>query len=472
MAFDWIDLSFIDQEKLEKSVLDRILYTREILLLQTILTKQVDETYFISEIHQKLFLYIKQYYNDYSDIPSEAQIDTLFTGYVVNAITDNINKLVDELIRRWTQRKNQELISQITQINSKTWEIPLEFLVELQKIHASRKRWQKWDFFISWSSKFVDEYEEKIKNKEEFTWIKIWLPYIDNEFGWIQKTDFIWLLADEKKWKSWIMLWIAYQIIKQWKRVLFISPEMDNDEVLQRLHLIHTNFNSTDFYQWKLTDENFQTWREKNKTLKELLQTQWAEFVSIDDIALQDMNITTIKARLKTVETQMKNRYMKSFPNLKEYYEWKEHLFDCLIIDGFHMLNGSDLVWKWASEWKESQKVSQSLRSFARIEKIPVLVSLHTNRDKQKEKDKLIPDQADTSMTASLWRDVTLLLSLFSNPTMQAKNKLWMASKISRRSAPKIWTIDFDPNFWKIVTNENVKNEKDFMDDLNAEDMK
>lgn len=464
-------LEKIAQEQLEKNILDRILHTKEAAFLQLILMKHVDDSYFLSDLHKNVFNYIKDYYDENSDMPSETHIDSMFSWYVVTPITDNVNRLVDELIRRWTQRKTQEVLQRIIQSNNSIWEVPASFINELTILQEQRKRTQRWDFFISSSDKFVDEYEEKIKNNVAFTWIKVWLPYIDEEFGWIQPTDFIWLLADEKKGKSWIMLWLAYQMLKQWKRVIFFSPEMDNEEVLKRLHLIHTNLSSTNFYQWKLTEDDFKLWRDKNTFLKQLQKENWAEFVSIDDIEIQDFNLSTIKARLKTIETQMKNKYMEKLPHLKEVISEKKHLFDAMIIDWFHMLNWSDLVWKSSADWKETQKISQSLRSFARIEKIPILISLHTNRDKQKEKDKLIPDQADTALSASLWRDVTLLLSLFSNPSMQLKKKLWMAAKISRRSAVKIWNIDFDPAFWKIVTNKDVKEEKEFMDDLNGEDL-
>lgn len=230
------------------------------------------------------------------------------------------------------------------------------------------------------------------------------------------------------------MLWLAYQMVKQWKNVLFVSPEMDTDEVQQRLHLLHTNFNSKEFYQWQLTPEQFIEWREKNKNLqKNLQEKEWGEIITIDDIELVDLNITTIKARLNNIDTQLKSVYTKKFPNKKEYYENKKHVIDCVIIDWFHLLNWSD-IRKWASEWKESQLVSQWLRSFSRIEKVPILVSLHTNRDAQKAEEKIIPDARDTSMTASLWRDLTCLLSLFSTPYLREKNRVWMSCPLSRRS--------------------------------------
>jgi len=51
-------------------------------------------------------------------------------------------------------------------------------------------------------------------------------------------------------------------------------------------------------------------------------------------------------------------------------------------------------------------------------------MSLHTNRDKQKQTEKIIPDGSDTSLTSSLGRDLTALISLFSTPSLRDKHKL------------------------------------------------
>jgi len=83
-------------------------------------------------------------------------------------------------------------------------------------------------------------------------------------------TDFIGVLADEKMGKSWIMLWIAYQAMKGGKNVLFFSPEMDNTEVLTRLHLIHTNLDSKSLLQGTLSEAELAQWRDKTKILQEL----------------------------------------------------------------------------------------------------------------------------------------------------------------------------------------------------------
>lgn len=304
---------------------------------------------------------------------------------------------------------------------------------------------EEW-YFVQKSEEFVQKMEQRIADWEDFTGLKVGLKYLDEDFAGIQPTDFIGVLADEKMWKSWFMLWLAYQMRADWRNVLFFSPEMDNVEVEQRLHLIHTNFSSKDFFQWKLTPEQFVEWREKNKWLKRNLSEKrgW-EIVTIDDIELADFNLTTIKARMNRLDTQLRGKYIQAFPDKREYYEKKKHLFDCIIVDWFHLLNGADLK-KWASEWKESQLVSQGLRSLARIEKVPILVSLHTNRDKQKAEEKIIPDARDTSMTASLWRDLTCLLSLFATPYLVERAKMWMSCVLSRRSSKgKIWTFDFNP---------------------------
>jgi len=50
-----IELKFIEQPKLEKAILDRLLYTRESTFLTSMVSKQIDESYFIEPLHQKIF---------------------------------------------------------------------------------------------------------------------------------------------------------------------------------------------------------------------------------------------------------------------------------------------------------------------------------------------------------------------------------------------------------------------------------
>jgi len=466
-----IGVQKIEQKNLEKTILDRILTTKEVFILSDMILAKITANDFEDALNRNVFSFIYEHYKNYWTIPSIELVESTFSGYFVAEVKDNVNILIDEFVRRKIKKQSDILLKKMINENLSKGELSISYINELNNIINLKRARKKEDYFISSSEKYLQEYKKKVAAWEDFTWIKIWLPYIDNDFGWIQPDDFIGLLADEKKWKSWIMLWIAYRMLLQWKNVIFFSPEMSNEEVLKRLHLIHTNLNSKDFYQWKLSEEDFKLWENKINFLKELQQKYGCEFISIDDIEPEDFNLTTIKERLKNVETKLKTVYMKRYPNKKEYYEKKKHVVDAMIIDWFHMLNGNDVAGSHTSEWREFQKVSQRIRAFARIEKIPVLVSLHTNRDKQKAVDKLIPDQSDTSMTASLWRDLTLLISLFSNPTMQEKNKLGMAAKIVRRSKSKIWQVTFDPDRGLIQPNKEVKSEKEFMDDLDKQEM-
>lgn len=459
-AQPWFDK--IAQKNLEKLILDRIITTRESSIVNEMIIKKITADYFEDDLHKSIFNYIIWQFNESGIIPSDIAIETLYKEYIVAPVNESIVTALDELIYRWTVRTARDLIYKITtEIN--TGKIPIRLIRDLHDIYTM-PRWVKEEGYFVWKSDdFVNKIEQRIINWEDFTGIKVWLKYLDEDFAGIQPTDFIGVLADEKIGKSWFMLWLAYQMRANGKNVLFFSPEMDITEVEQRLHLIHTNFNSKDFFQGKLTPEQFVEWREKNKWLKKnLIEKRWWEIVIIDDIELTDFNLTTIKARMERLDTQLRGIYVKSFPNQAEYYEKKKHFFDCIIIDGFHLLNGADLK-KNASEWKESQLVSQGLRSFARIEKIPILVSLHTNRDKQKIEEKIIPDARDTSMTASLWRDLTCLLSLFTTPYLTEKSRIWMSCTLSRRSSKwKIWTFDFNPEQWLIRPIQKIQTQAEF----------
>lgn len=461
----------IKQIDLEKIILDRIIHTQESYLWNLLAIKKIDDSYFSVDLHRSIFNYINSQFESDWTIPSDLAIESAFWGYVVSPISDSISKHLDELIFRWTMTMSNKFNSKITESLSK-WKSPIDLVRQLEAIYTIPRSTKEESYFVTKSENFVKSIEDKINSWEDFTWLKVWLKYIDEDFAWIQPTDFIWILADEKMWKSWFTLWLANQLRAQWKNVLFFSPEMDNIEVEQRLHLLSNQFNSKDFFQWNLSPEQFVEWRKKNKEMKKNLDDKmWWEIISIDDIELADFNLSTIKARLKKIDTTLREWYKRKYPDRKEYFEKKEHLVDCIIVDWFHLLNWTDLK-KWASEWKESQLVSQWLRSLARIEKVPILVSLHTNRDKQKAEEKIIPDARDTSMTASLWRDLTCLLSLFSTKHLRNKGHLWMSCPLSRRSSKgKIWTLDFRPEDWIVSPIQKIQSEQEFMNEQLESDL-
>jgi len=457
----------VTNAQLEKTIIDRVLTSQEPMMFNTLLLKKVDDSYFTNELCKQIFIYIYEFFKQHWMIPTIASIESMFSGYVVYDIQDSVTLHTDELIYRWTEREAKQALVRIQGCIDKE-QSPISLIAELQNIYTIQRNQNGEEFFVDSSIGFVENYEERLKNKDDFTGIKIGLPYMDDLMGWILPTDFIGVLADEKMGKSWIMLWIAYQAMKGGKNVLFFSPEMDNTEVLTRLHLIHTNLDSKSLLQGTLSEAELAQWRDKTKILQELHDQYGWEFVTVDDMELEDFNIANMKARLKEIDMKLKSKYIQEKPEYKEYYEQKTNVIDMIIIDWFHLMNGQDIVqWKNTSEWKELQRVSQKLRFWARIWKIPILMSLHTNRDKQKQTEKIIPDGSDTSLTSSLGRDLTALISLFSTPSLRDKHKLWMACKLNRRAPEKIWNIDFNPEMGLIKPNTQLKTEKEFIDEEN-----
>lgn len=464
-------LQSVSQQSIEKVIIDRMITTWDSQIMALLLIKKVDETYFSVELYRNIFIFIREVYSKTSTLPSESAIETQFNGYICTPIKDDISDQIDQLIYFWTIRKNKEIISQLNQ-SLNEWVVNIQAINDLQEVNNIVRSVKEEGYFVLRSEDFVKKTEELSKHPDEQLGLQVGIKYLDEEFLWIRPTDFIWILADEKVGKSWITLWMAYELVKWGKNILFISPEMDSDEVQQRLHLLHMNFNSKQFYKWELDPQQFTQWRQKNSYLNQnrIAKKGWEIFI-IDDIELADLNITTIKARLKKLDQKLRNVYIKSDPNHSEYYKSKSHFIDLIIIDWFHLMNGTDLR-KWASEWKESQLISQGLRSFARIEKVPIVISLHTNRDKQKAEERLIPDWRDTSFTASLWRDLTCLLSLFATPAMNDKKKIWMACTLSRRSPKwRVWQMDFDPENGIIKANHEILTQKEFEDRQSSEQL-
>lgn len=458
----------IPQAQLEKVILDRVLSTQEATLFMTLLSKKVDETYFLDSVTKHVFRIIFDTYSKKWVLPTIEHIETIVPNYIVTTINDSILELVNELITRWEERQTNELLARLQESLSDQDNIRTkQLVVELQALHNIPRTFKRESYFVNDSKSFVDTFEKRILDKENFDWLQTGLKFIDKDLSGIKNTDFIGFLADEKVGKSWILLWLAYQLSKNGKNVLFISPEMDRTEVETRLHIMHTGFNSSHFYQWTLSPEQFTEWREKNLSLISG-QTEWNvwDIITIDDIELQDLNVTTIKNHIIRIDKQLRQKYIKEHPHKKEEYLQKRHFIDILIVDGFHLMNWSDLK-KWASEWKESQLVSQWLRSLAKNEKIPILIALHTNRDKQKMKEKIIPDGSDAAFTQSLWRDLTCLISLFRTPQLDQDKKLWMSCVLSRRSeSRKVWTINFDPGNGIVNSkwNDDVMTEQEFID--------
>lgn len=176
---DWFQT--VSQKSLEKLILDRIIHTGESYILNMLIIKKINEEYFEDSLYRSVFIYIKNQFNENGTIPTDSAIEWMFQWYIVSPITDSVTSAMDELIYRWTVKKARDLNNKIIWTINKG-DQPLHLIRELQELYT-QPRWVKEEgYFVSKSEKFGSDLEKRIQNEEDFTWIKVWLKYIDKDF--------------------------------------------------------------------------------------------------------------------------------------------------------------------------------------------------------------------------------------------------------------------------------------------------
>ena len=445
-------LANTDQISLEKAILNHILSTGNSQLLLEMQLKDIQDTYFVEETHRKIYQYMKKYYADTKFIPEPALIEDTFANFFWLETKYNVQNHIEELIFRWEKRITTEKMSKAL-MELKDDKIPTHIFQDIISTLSTPRSWKKITGFIESAKEFKEKYVHEMKNKEIFDkWIKTWIKDFDDMTGGIQQTDYIWILAREWVGKTIFNLWLSYNAMKQWKNVVYFSPEMSEDQIKQRLFLIHNNFNTLLFKNKSLTEEDLIKWDESILNMeKDFCKNNtnlFSELYIVDDIPENNFSMKTIWAKVERYNQIIKDKIKAQFDEEKyKNFIDQENFIDLIVIDWFHIMKPSEAI-TWKESWEKWKAISNQIKSYALQNKIPVITSFHANRGSE---EKLAPDMYNAALTDSIGRDLDVWFSLFRTDMMKQAKFLGVSIIKIRDGSPFNFLMQWDLDNYKIA---------------------
>jgi len=444
-------LEELDQISLEKAIINHLLTTWNAQLLLEMQLKDIKDEYFVDETHMKIYQFMKNYYSDTKLVPVPSLIEDTFSNFFWLETTYDVQAHIEELIFRWEKRITTENMKKaLAMLNSN--KIPTDVFQETISTLATPRSWKKIVWFLESAKEYKEKYLHEMQHKELFDkGIKTGIKEFDYMTGWIQPTDYIWILAREWVWKTIFNLWLSYNALKQGKNVIFFSPEMSEDQIKQRLVLMHNNFDVFDFKNKNLAEEDIEKWNNSLETLSEDFKNENSiihpELYIVDDIPENNFSMKTIAAKVERYNQIIRDKIKSKFSdrNHKDFID-KENYIDLIVIDWFQNMKPSEKL-RVKDSWEKWKSISNQIKSFALINKIPIVTSFHANRWTE---DKLAPDLYNAALTDAIWRDLDVWFSLFRTEMMMNAKFLWVSILKVREGSPFNFLMHWDLDKYKI----------------------
>ena len=270
-------------------------------------------------------------------------------------------------------------------------EDPMEMLEELQTVVASLVT----DSIESRDTLYSDDigdrkrdYDERVKSKG-VTYLSMGAPAMDEAFYGYQKHDLITIGGRAGQGKSWLLIYLLHILEKVLVdndidgEILFISNEMGEDEIKERLDAIRFRLPYTSFLSGKLTP------REKNRYYKGL------------DALKKEKSRIRILYSCQTIDE------LATFMGL---YQPK-----AVFIDGSYLMEG-----KMAEGWEKIVYVTRNLKRLCKNFSTPIINTTQLKRGTGKGGSKVTLDgQDDFAYSGSYAQDSDIAFRMFQDADMK-----------------------------------------------------
>jgi archaellum biogenesis ATPase FlaH len=329
---------------------------------------------------QEIFNFIQTYNHKYNCIPSLDLVKSNFNEdfFVKDVKDDELKYLSDELLRTGVARKAIGLVNKYQDLLlTDTYGAIDALSTQLAKIRKPATLAKSLTDKDALKRLTLMKARKEALGKGLAIGIKTGISAFDRNFyGW-QYGNFALIVGRPKVGKSWLLQYLGGTAYQSGKRVLYISPEMNTDEVDLRFDTLMGKMNGYTFLNDQLSIGNidlvkYETW------LKKLSQRHdWITFDSNNGLPFTAASISAL---------------------VDEYSP------DVVLVDGIYLINGSG-----GSDWERVKGVAYDIKSMAQSKKIVALGA--TQASKAAGTDVPDPSQAAYSDALIQAADIGIMMA-------------------------------------------------------------
>lgn len=328
---------------------------------------------FLDEDNRSIFSYIERFYSNYKDVPSRDAVQKQFPSYSFGSYKEPPEFFIESLKESFRRNILEESIESVANIYTKNTKEAESVLREcLSGLYVTQKSHKDISITETVADR-IQAYETRKENPGVDGIASGW-PSLDNQtLGW-HPEEFVVCVGEKYMGKSWTMIWLSQIAAFQNKRVLFVTNEMSQDQVVRRFDSIYAQVPFDSLRKGELTSVEEQRYKDK-----------MAE--------LGDSNIHYVVARqgIQTIEDiQAKAIEVNA---------------DIIFGDSIYLFDPSE-KGNWQGETAKRLEISRKCKQIAKELGVPFVVSVQAGRKKNKtKKGNRIPSLDDIEWSNAFSQD-------------------------------------------------------------------
>lgn len=387
----------------EKAVLSRILLNNE---WANVVDKRISREIFQDETAKACYMFIEDFYSKYGSIPSidlvEQEFDSLKLTYAKEPVDYYLDKVVENYIRvkgseillKSARGLLQDPMKGVTDLQGSISELTLEAVPTRDDVID--------DTIDSRKERYL-----RLKSIGGMDGMPTPWEVLNEATMGLHEGDFISIVSRPGVGKSWFLTIFAEYAARLGFKVLFVTNEMSNTQIMQRFDAIY----------FKLPYKEFRA-----GLLPDVLEERYFK-------GLEEM-----KGKVDVVVTQDVQGVNSIGSKIDQYKP------DLVLIDGMYLLLDDQ---KSTNKWEGITNISRNLKRMAIKKKVPILATTQFNRAAEEIKIDRVT-LSNLGFSDSIGQDADVVLGLFRTKDMEMNDELKVRMLKVREGEPKDFMLQWD----------------------------
>jgi len=259
----------------ENRLLSKALSERD---LSPIFNRGVNDKWFSNEDDKRVFNFVRDHFQKYSECPSEAVVLENFPTYKFDLVPDSFQFLIDKVVETKRSgiinnsmraaieeielRQNPE--SAVTVFQRGIARLADDGLSEASDVDLTADAMSRWD-----------EYLHRKNSPDELLGLPTGFPTIDKVTSGLQKGQLITIVAPPKTGKSTLALQWAHNVHRHGAVTMFQSFEMNNQEQMSRYDSMRSRVSHHRLITGSLTPDEESRYQAKLRTMENMKHKFW-----------------------------------------------------------------------------------------------------------------------------------------------------------------------------------------------------
>ena len=382
-----------------------------------------------------VFAFITRHYAEHKQVPSRTAVKNAFPNFEFAEHKEPLSYFIQEHKEAYRRIVLEDALLAANRTyledTAKTASILRDALKDLS---VTQKSFKDIDLAQS-AAERIEAYKHRADNPGADGILTNWstIDYLTLGF---HAEEFIVLVGEKYMGKSWLMLWMAYQAMKQGERVLVVTKEMSQEAMARRFDSIYANVKFDSLRRGELSDVELERYQER---LTELANSSHRFTIARNGVD----TIEEIQAKAVEVDATI------------------------VFIDSVYLFNPDSKSDRNQGEVQRRIAISQRCKGAAKTLGIPVVVSTQAGRKKSKG-DGADLDRIEWSNAFS--QDADTVLFMDKDDVDKELNRAWVHILKSRDGDVGSCAIHTDFDYMNFGEDEDASPEPSTHIELDEED--